>query len=175
MFTLSYTSAYDPYHTIFRFICILKYLSGNTIEYNKLRYVDFYLCFPWLISDISGSRKIPNFSRNKNAITKKYNNNPYEILPDSKTLFNRMEIIQLASLSSLVSEGIGVGTSPNYLDLKIINSDLNEKLENDIKNFTDRHKELLSFLIDDLMQLNYLGFGGLKEKTKLEEYRYDDV
>lgn len=49
-----YVPAFDPFHTIFRMLYILKRFDGNeTIEVDRLRIYDFYLLFPYLANKIS--------------------------------------------------------------------------------------------------------------------------
>lgn len=49
-----YVPAFDPFHTIFRMLYILKRFDGNeTVEVDRLRIYDFYLLFPYLANKIS--------------------------------------------------------------------------------------------------------------------------
>lgn len=175
MFTISYSAAYDPYHTVFRFICALTSSSSNQIEYKKLRIVDFFVCFPWLLSEVKASRSVPGFLKSRNALVQRYPKNPYDVLPNSRSLFERMEPIHLAACSALISEGIADGLQPQFRDLKLTGGKIDEKLATSVNRFLDEKGDLVSFLVNELTLLSYSGVGGLKDRTNLAEYRYDDV
>ena len=175
MLTISYSAAYDPYHTVFRFICALTSSSSNQIEYQKLRIVDFFVCFPWLLSEVKSSKSIPEFAKSKNALVRKYPKNPYDVLPNSRSLFERMEPIQLAACSALISEGIADGIQPQFHDLKLTGTTIDEKLATSVHQFLHENDDLMSFLVNELTLLRYSGIGGLKDRTNLAEYRYDDI
>lgn len=175
MFTLSYSPAYDPYHTIFRNICALRASQGRFILYDKLRFVDFYLCFPWLLKGIKGARNISGFVKTQNALVKKYTKNPYETIPNPKSLFERMEPIQLAAYSAMISDGLVSNSSLKTKEVVLIEKQYDQIFEERIEAYLNERSDLLAFLTDLLVRIELNGPNGLKFRTGLEEYRYDDV
>lgn len=175
MFSLSYSASYDPYHTIFRILAIFKKLDNDSISYQKLRMIDFYLCFPWSVESIKGVRSISGFVKSQNSLVKKYKRNSYEVIPTPKTIFERMEPIQLASYSALISYGL-ISTDRSSFKLakrteKQIHEDLNKRLDD----FVTNRMDLFDFLTSSLVKVDFTGPDGLKARTGLGEYRYDDV
>ena len=65
------------------------------------------------------------------------------------------------------------GTAENKIAVK--NLKLSDKIDRRIVDFSTNHEDLILFLVNDLTQLDYLGKGGLKDKTNLGEFRYDVV
>ena len=59
MFSLSYTSAYDPYHTVFRYLALLISAEDFTLTMRTTRVADFFLCFPWTLKDLRAPQDIP--------------------------------------------------------------------------------------------------------------------
>ncbi len=173
MFSLTYTAAFDPYHTVFRMLCTLHKSEDHILCYRKLRVVDFYMCFPWLIEKIRPARNIPDFVKKKNNIVKNYKQNTYDVIPSSKTIFQNMAPIQMAAKSSLAGKGlVKVDQTDSVI---LVRDNLDTRLYDRISAYTETHESLLDFLAIELVKLKFEGEDGLKDRTGLEEFRYDDV
>lgn len=101
-----YVPAFDPFHTIFRMLYILKRFDGNeTVEVDRLRIYDFYLLFPYLANKISlkSDEKQLKDSRRK-YIPNKFT--PYNYISNSHRIFERLRPYQMIALSHLASYGL---------------------------------------------------------------------
>lgn len=154
-------------------ICALRAADEQKIDYQKLRIVDFFLCFPWLIKEITASRSIKNFAKRKNSILKAYIATKYDVTPAPRTLFARIEPIQMAALGGLISAGVASGSrdAAVRIDVDALSSGLNSLTAK----FNDNNRELVEFLSQELIKLPYAGDGGLKHRSGLDEYRYDNI
>lgn len=174
MFSLTYTSAYDPYHTAFRFLALWDTKVGlDSVSFEVLRIVDFYHSFPWLLKDFSAYSKISGFQRDKNRMVKSYPKSKFEVLPDKYQVFQRMLPSQLSARAALTQAGmIEIKDDVIYArEGKLNSTSLHEKLEA----YREQHQEFLSFLTEKLAKVPLLGPGGLKERSGLGEFRYDIV
>lgn len=167
-----YHQAFDLYHTSYRMIQLLTYFGrGESVEVDRLRIWDYYLLFPIEMQRIKFSINEKDIkSYIKEYITKGEKENPYEIILDSRKMFEKMKPYQMVALKSLASYGIinidYVTTErviPISEEMVIRHSPLFEPLsvkeQNTIKLLTSHYY---------LMNLTEL-----KEKTNLIQYRYD--
>lgn len=175
MFTLSYSAAYDPFHTIFRFTAILLNSAESSQDFGVLQISDFYLCFPWLLADVSAPRSVQGFQKKRNAILRVYKPNSYDLTPAALTLFERMEPIQLAAFSAMLSKQFLVRESARKGVLKLVPNMLSSRLLDEVDKYTNKNKELIEFLAIDLPKVPLAGKDGLKHRTGLKEHRYDNV
>ena len=85
-----YVPAFDPFHTIFRMLYILKRFDGNeTIEVDRLRIYDFYLLFPYLANKISlKSDETQLKDSRRKFIPNKFT--PYNYISNSRRIFERL-------------------------------------------------------------------------------------
>lgn len=174
MMQLSYQSAFDPYHSMFRFFQILELIERKSggVPIDKIRIVDFFLTFPHRLEIFSFKQTHSGFRRVAKAYKKikPYGDNPYDV-----TLFGRMEQIQRAALSTLAAEG--------FVDKKLLLQDVvlfTEKAiptetENRIKAFREKNKDLINVLAALLNEYELGGHDGLKKRSSLMEYRYDVI
>lgn len=174
MFSLTYTAAYDPYHTTFRFLAALdSTINSDTVNFEVLRIVDFYHNFPWLLRDFSAYSKISGFQKDKNKIVRNYPKSKFDVLPDKYQVFQRMLPSQLSARSALAKVGmIKVHDGMiNAQEVEISSRLLQEKLEV----YREHNQDFLSFLVGKLAKVPLLGPGGLKDRSGLGEFRYDVV
>ncbi|MCB2400428.1 ABC-three component system middle component 5 [Rhizobium ruizarguesonis] len=174
MFTISYSAAYDPFHTVFRFASLLLNSPDQSQRFGVLQISDFYLCFPWFLSDVSAPRSVSGFQKNRNELVRRYKANSYDLTPTASTLFERMEPIQLAALSAMLSKKI-VEENESQGTIRILPSMLSQRLRKSIEQHTLDNRELVSFLSAELPKIPLAGKDGLKYRTGLKEYRYDYV
>jgi len=184
MQSLLYSAAQDPYHTIFRILCILQsHESGMLmqedssfkIELERMQIYDFYVCFPWTLASLAGSNTISNFIKSQNLLKNKYVNNEYEKIPSSQVMFFNMNPIQCFSIESLVVKNII--DYENYKNgyLKLNSENVQTELIACISNYIKKHQNLFDFIVNYLSQLPLKGRSGLKDRSRLKEYRYDIV
>lgn len=174
MFSLTYSAAYDPYHTTFRLLALMKpSVDCEIVDFEIVRIVDFYHNFPWLLRDFSAYSKIPKFQKDKNKIIKLYPKSKFEILPDKYQVFQRMRPSQLSAWAALSQFGIvEVHDNVNHVrEGDFCSTALQVKIEA----YRREHKELLPFLWNKLAKVPLLGPGGLKDRSGLGEFRYDVV
>lgn len=140
----------------------------ESIRIEQIRILDFYLLFPCQINNITLPRESVGIRK---YLAK--NLNQYEKLDDDKLIFARMEHYQISALRCL--------SSYNIIDHESLKEDLvlfdRTAIPVEIKNIADtkneKETELMTFLINILLQLNLLGSKGLKSRTGLLEHRYD--
>lgn len=172
---ISYSAAQDPFHAIFRILCILQNNATRVFELERLLITDFFVCFPWAVPEISGSRKVKGFIQAQNQVTRTYKKSEYEQLPERRVMFRRMRPSQLAALNSLCSYGY-IGAKEFQTD-KILRTQ--EAIPSIIATHVGEHvssnEVLFSFLNNYLNELPMSTSDGLKAKTGLEEFRYDYI
>ena len=174
MFSLTYSAAYDPYHSIFRFIALFKHVEiGASVDFESVRIADFYQSFPWLLGDFSAYAKISGFLKEKNTIVRKYPKTRFDKLPDKRLVFRRMLASQYAARTAMAKTGSWVVTGDAVT--AVAHPDFNAKLRDAIDQYCEENSELLSFLGEKLISVPLLGPGGLKDRSGLGEFRYDVI
>lgn len=173
MIQLSYQPAFDPYHTMYRFIRILVALGDATsLLVDHARILDFYLLFPFRIAQI---RLTPQHRRFRSASQAYEDRRPYGNQPEDVLIFDRMKPMQLAALDTLATKGI---IDPKSLQRGVairaetpIPADLSTRASS--ANAAD--SLLMEMILVLATQYSLLGRDGLKDRTGLLEYRYDAV
>ena len=173
MTQLTYNEAFDPYHAIFRMVrlgCVC--LHDSKTSFDMLRILDFYLLFPFRIQGIS------LFSEDIawRSISKSYNwMAPYGGMPDDRVIFNRMEPFQRAAVSSLVKSGHIA--SKEWARDEILFSELSlpNTMIARVNSSNARMQDITEILCEIRDRYPLLGKNGLKDRSKLMEYRYDPV
>ncbi len=178
MIQLAYDTAYDPYHTAFRMLRLCTYAEQTSLQIGKIRILDFYLNFPHLLNEffIQAGNRLPPGGKN---ILKKMDfakfHEPYSELPNIRSLFYQMEVIQASAIQTLCLRG--------FLDMSAFKegsiSVLQERIPTDLlevlKIRNDEQDELLNFLVNFLGVIEMDGSKGLKALTHLMEHRYDAI
>ncbi|MFG5380849.1 ABC-three component system middle component 5 [Yoonia sp. R2-816] len=174
MFSLTYSSAYDPYHAVFRFVALFEHVEeGSAVDFESLRIADFYHSFPWLLRDFSAYAKIPGFLKDKNAIVKKYPQTRFDRLPDKRLVFRRMLASQFAARTALVQSGSWTASEESIE--AVTRPAFNSEMMEAIGRYNSENKTLLGFLGSKLISVPLFGPGGLKDRSGLGEFRYDIV
>lgn len=175
MFSLSYSAAYDPYHTVFRFLALLTGTEGGSMPRETLRICDFYMCFPWFLDGFSAPRAVAGFAARRNAIVRRYPKTPYDVVPDKAVLFDRMETFQALAWETLIAKGL-INLSDARGRVAKLNPDrIPTNLLQSIKKYSEKNKELIALLSKDIPLIQYFGDAGIKHRSGLMEYRYDNV
>ena len=175
MFSLSYTAAYDPYHTVFRMLVLLASTESGNIPSKTARAADCFYCFPWMLKDVRAPRSIEGFARMRNQIVRKYPKTSYDRFPNARVVFDRMELIQSTAVSALAGANMiePVETSSKMLALK--RESVPSGLFTAVEQAIEKTPDLLKFVAVVLPQIEQLGSDGLYARTGLGEYSYDVV
>lgn len=169
MTQLTYHPAFDPYHQIFR-TCRLIVAVGKPFDADKLRIADFYLLFPERIPEIRLSRKL----RSDAARLKMEPRFPYDRMPDARLLFARMEPTFQAAIQTMLHDGL-LNPEAAQHNLLAIGAGLEQDSELYLRARSANEEEtaLMTFLTELIEEFSYLGADGLKDRTGLEDHRYD--
>lgn len=166
---LIYSPAYDIHHCIYRAIFILKKLELNdTIEIDRLKIIDFYLVFPSLITEIK-------FTRNYAGLKKPFNNfiTKYRKVTNKFVTFQTMKPLQDQAIDYLCLKGYisyanGGKVSPTPL-IRSLNIPIRENYFKGIDIVTEEK------LFDFFFETEFYGANGLKARTNLMEFKYDNL
>lgn len=173
MTQLSYEPAFDPYHTLFRLHRLLLSIpSKKSYRVERIRILDFYVLFPYLIKDVRLKPEHRSFKK----IASSYNEcKPYGRHPNVQVLFARMEAIQKAALSTMAIEGLI--DLPAYEDQEVdfISSDLEASLYERCIEKNSEQSSLMMIIKALSSDYDLLGPKGLKARTALMEYRNDPI
>lgn len=168
---LLYDWTKDPHHTLLRISIILKILHEKgikEIEYDRLRILDFILAKPTIITEMVFDK---NWRGNKSTfknLKHGYNSFPKEILfHQMKDIFD-IVINSLEKLTVIVSD---MSISPRY-NIKIENLSIN--LQAVIETQQSINFDAITLIKNHLIDYPLLGRGGLKDRSKLMEYKYDN-
>ena len=167
-----YHQAFDLYHTAYRIIQLLTYFKrGESVEIERLRIWDYYLLFPIEMQRIKFSSNEKDIKENiKTFITKNRKENSYEIIFDSRKMFEKIKPYQMAALKSLASYGI---INIDYITtgyVTPISTEIIEKHSPQFEPLSISEQNAIKLLTSHyyLMSLNMM-----KEKTNLIENKYD--
>lgn len=166
---LVYHPAFDLYNCIFRMLCLLQRAKEDEINLEKLRIWDFYLAFPNQVKTIA----FPSNLRKLKDTIFKNNNNPYEQIPDTKIVFDRMINYQTSALNCLASYGFIDAKSLSKNIVKKTNKILPKKLDDQIKNISQEKENVLKLVVNEFVDLPLYGSKGLKARTGLIDFKYD--
>lgn len=163
---LIYHPAFDAYHCLVRLSAILELI--RTTELDRLRILDFCLCFPSVVADF----KLPRdamFLRGRGRSLA----NPYRTPIGAKRVFDDQEKIQEAALGCLMAAGLvqidDAGT------VSRTSAAMPEDLLTRCQRLRADERFFFEECVPTLQRMPLLGVGGLKERSKLLEYRYDAI
>lgn len=167
MIQITYQPAFDPFHTIYRIFRLFDYF--DEMEIDKGRIIDFYLLFPFRMSDITFKRSDQRCKKTANAYEQRRG---YAIQPASRGLFDSMKPVYEAAAQTMAAEG--------YLDpaallagvLSTTSKSIPADLAGRIAADNGAEHDLLECL-DTLLGYDLLGTDGLKARTGLMEHRND--
>lgn len=171
MINITYLPANDPFHAVFRMLVLFPHHGSKPCPGETARILDFYICFPSLISEFKSPKPLV---KSHNALKRRYIPNSYQVTPKPAALFNRMRGAQSAATSSLQSYGF---LEPKAFQRGVISrtqKQMPERISVAVESHRKDHADLLDFLTE-LKALSPYGPAGLKARSELEEYRYDDV
>ena len=164
---LLYNKAIDLNHTLLRLVSILLEIDAKVVELDKIRIFDFVLANPFYISQMSLGQE---FLKDKNKF-KDYLNRYQSFEP--RMLFESMRPIQDLAILQLVDMGAMQrvdDTTRFYLQPDNVPDEL-ASIALDKENSVSL--QAIKFIGDVLFGLELTGPRGLKQASKLMEYRYD--
>lgn len=168
-----YVPAFDPFHTIYRMLYILKRFDGNeTVEVDRLRIYDFYLLFPYQANKISLKSDEKQLKEwRKQYIPGKFT--PYNYISNSRRIFERLRPYQMIALSHLASYGL---IDPEMLlqqKVSVTDTDKMQHVMSQLDEMSAEEANVLSWLMLSFRNTPLNGVDGLKFRTKLIESKYD--
>ena len=171
MTQLSYQPAFDPFHTVFRFLRLRQaVISDLAIPRDHFRILDFYLLFPFRIKDF---RVFSTHRRYKKLGIEYEKAKPYGDLPEDRVIFSRMKNIQQVALDTLVAKGLVDSTAMQVGMVKATEAALPDNIRVSIDAANELEVLLIEFLRVLAREYVLLGDKGLKERSGLMEHRYD--
>jgi len=171
---ITYNPAFDLYHSIFRMAYIIASMQeGETYEIDKVRIWDFYMLFPDKVHNIHLKQDEKTIRELRNTKLKK-SNNPYEYRGNNRKLFEWIKPFQLSALSCLVS--CGILNKNEYLSgrVAVSNHSALNAFVGKVGTLSAREKNTLAFLRILSLRMPLTGIYGLKARTELLEYKYDE-
>jgi hypothetical protein len=173
MIQLSFQPAFDPYHAVFRILRLRGIVERfGPLHKDLLRILDFYLLFPFRIDGIRMLRQHRKFKKLASAYMSA---KPYGNQPEDRTIFDRMEPMQLAALQTLASREL---IDADQLALGVIKATgvpVPKELAERVAKANEQDSDLIDFLAALASDYSLIGPDGLKARTGLLEYRYDAV
>lgn len=174
MYSLTYTAAYDPYHTVFRMLGVASKIPQTTeLDFESFRIADFFHCFPWLLGEMSAYTKTPQFLKQKNKIVRQNPKPKFGKFPDSRVVFERMFASQLAAKTVLENNGVFITNDDKSFHFS--NDTIGPKLKQRVDDYVLLKSDLVNFLSTKLLTVPLFGPGGLKDRSGLSEFRYDII
>ena len=160
-----YNHAYDIYNCMFRILALL-YRSEQEFSIEQIRIFDFIIAFPEMIN----MTRIPKGSaRGKKIIQNKY------LSPQSHTkVFYRTENFQISALNHLAAHNII--DAQKYAENTVVlnkSTDLPKYIIDEIASVDSNSDMAIRICINSLYNVPVNGENGLKDRTKMMEYRYD--
>jgi|CZKS01.1.fsa_nt_gi hypothetical protein len=163
-----YHPALDPYHSAFRMLVLLAFDPTRQYDRVALQILDFYAIFPELVPTITFPKEHLKWKRQFSQLT-----NPYWFSGEQGLVFSRMQTLQDKALDLLYAQGLL--DRENYANGKIqLNMEQFKGLDLP-ESALLQNKPLMQFLVTVLGRLPLHGVGGMKDRTHLLEYRYDNV
>lgn len=168
---LAYHPVWDPCHTAFRCLRVLRYLPNTPFELDRLRILQFYLVLPSYIDNM----RLPRACSGWRSLAKKASNKYYST-GDPSLVFKRNSVLYDHVVRLLHAKTFLDGASFEARRL-LLSHDLRfpANVEDRISTANTRDAELMAFLTIGLGDVPLLGQDGLKHRTGLMEYRYDPV
>jgi hypothetical protein len=167
MTQLVYHPAFDPYNSLLR-SCRLLFALPVAVDVTALRILDFFLLFPEELGRMRLSTKL----RSAVSKLKAEPRFPYDRLPAPRTLYDRMGSSFDAGIQTMeVQHMIEVEASTSKIELRP------DAIPDAILELVKRQNEVEHTLVNLLGSIAdefpSSGPNGLKDRSRLAEYRYD--
>lgn len=165
-----YHPVYDVNHCIYRMLLILETSTQKNIPWELFRLMDFYLLFPHVLKEIEPFPiKLKPFKAVVRSIS-----DAYETMPNKKRIIFSLESIQSTAIQNLMAKGlINVELFKNQV-VSRTEYDIPVEVMTTIESDNRQREDWYRLIINELPLIEFEGKGGLKARSKLMEYRYDN-
>lgn len=168
---LIYHPVFDANHCVFRILLLLQDQGPCEIDIELFRLMDFYVLFPSLLKAI---KPFPSELRSyKRAIQKI--DDPYEDIKNPNRIFIELRRIQSIAFHHLLSKQLIDMKSFESGKVKRTETDLPDALLVLLEEATSNKNEWFTLISRELQKIDFYGGSGLKKRSGLMEYRYDEV
>ena len=164
-----YHPAKDINHCIYRMICLLTNLKVG-VSTEQLRLLDFYYSFPHLLKEIKPWPS--DIKEYKKFVTKVPES--FEKITNKKRLFFEMSEIQKTSIALLHAKGLVNDSLFRSGTIVLVNDSVPSKLRDVIENDPFLKTDLFRTITVGLTKTIWNGKQGLKFRTGILEYKYDE-
>ncbi|MBB4521924.1 UNVERIFIED_ORG: hypothetical protein M2435_001954 [Rhizobium sophorae] len=162
---LVYHPAFDVYHGAFRALLLLEHTPSKSMFADTLRIVDLYFVFPYLLAELDFPKGVGREGRRLAGVHSRFNS-----LPSPKVFLSQTKSLPRLVTSALV--GKQLISEESLKDGVVARTD--EPIPGDLLSQADaRDVELATYLGTKIATVPLLGRKGLKERSKLMEFRYD--
>jgi hypothetical protein len=158
----------DARHCVFRLLRLLEEIGQREVELQRLQIWDFYLLFPDALI-------LATLPRGNLVLRRQleFKRNSYDVMPDAKRAFARLEPIQQAAVRHLAVKDL---IDPKQLrDGKVVRTtaDLPDELASLIRERNAESALLVKFLTTTFLDIELYGAQGVRQRTDLFDHRYD--
>jgi hypothetical protein len=167
---LLYHPFFDAYHCTFRLLRLLETVGRVEVETPRLRVWDFYLLFPAALQDA----QLPRGSTSLRSAVQKTESR-YEVLPDARRAFTRLEPIQNAALAHLAATKLINADSLKSGKVVRTEQPVPDDMTKLIHEKNAQTDEVLKFLVTRFLEVPMFGKGGIRKRTDLFDNRYDPI
>lgn len=154
---------------MYRMLNILHYLDHD-ISFKQLKIADFYYLFPHFLKEI---KPWPSDIKSKKKLIM-HTKQPFEKTPNKKKLFFDLDVIQKQALITLSSKGIVDIESYKNGNIKLKIENIPTILSLEIQNDRFRKSNEFNVIANGICISKWDGATGLKFRTGLMEYKYDE-
>lgn len=167
---LIYTPALDVHNCVYRFLLMLESMSPSSVRLDSLRMADYYLLYPHLIMQISPlPKELLKYKKHfKNIL------NPYPGKTDLRMIFYSLEPIHKAVIARLLAKGLLDIDAFASIIIERTSTALPDSLISRIKDDELQDMPWFHAVINVITRLETSGPTGLKNRSGLMEFRYDD-
>jgi len=151
---------------------LLAALGGREIEVDRLRVWDFYLLFPQALDHASLPKA--HASKLRKLLRQRYSNQ-YEILPDLRTMFMRLEPIQNSALAHLAARNLLDTIMMKSHQVRLVKNDFSKEFLVQLSRRNSEDHELIDFLINAFLDVPLFGKDGIRQRSDLFDCRYDTI
>lgn len=167
---LIYTPALDVHNCVYRFLLLLENIDMDSVRWDSLRIADYYLLYPHLILNIKPlPRELGKYKKSLKNI-----HNPYPGKADLKMMFYALGPIHKAVTSCLMAKGILSIDAFGAMLIERTDVELPSKLSERIRDDAVTSESWFRAIVEVVVKLETSGPAGLKNRSGLMEYRYDD-
>lgn len=168
---LIYHPIFDANHCVFRTLLLLQEQNHCEIDIELFRLMDFYVLFPSLLKSI---KPFPSELRiYKKEIQKICE--PYENIQNPNRIFVELRRIQSIAFYHLLSKQLIDMKSFENGMIKRTETNLPDQLVASLNEAAIKKNKWFILVSKEFQKIEFYGANGLKKRTGLMEYRYDEV